>query len=75
MDNEYAFIEAFKNGHLQVAQWLQSLNPNSFILVIENNKIIEYATKKYYMGYTFKDDFLEWANIHKHTNTYPYCRF
>ena len=34
------------NGHLEVAQWIQSLNPNKYMIVIENNKIIKYKIVK-----------------------------
>ena len=41
--NEEAFRDACLSGHLHVAQWIQSLNPNKYIIVVENNTIINYT--------------------------------
>ena len=45
-DNENAFRIACLNDRLVIAQWLQSLKPDVYILVIENNKIINYKVIK-----------------------------
>ncbi len=39
---EFAFRLACKNGYLDLAQWLQTLLPDKYNLIIKNNKIISY---------------------------------
>jgi len=43
--NEYAFRYACEKGHLEVAQWLQSLNPDKYYFTVEHGKITNWEVR------------------------------